>query len=891
LTLLKRVSRGASGSLLYRVAAIAAMGLALSACGSSDSGRASTYSLGGTISGPTAAGLVLVDNGETLPVTAGAGTFAFATRFTTAMAYAVTVQNSPPGLTCSVAAGTGTFGTASINNVVVTCSDEAYSIGGAIRGLNGADLVLANGTDTVSVSSGSTSFMMSAPVAYTSSYAITVAAQPQGVSCSVQNGTGTMGAAAVTNVAVICSDQPYTLGGTVNGLTVAGLVLANGSDTLPVPAGAPTFTLPTAVAFSSNYAVTVASQPAGLTCSVSNGSGPMPAVNVGTVAVVCASNAYMLSGSINGLANTGLTLTDGTDTANIPANGTSFTFPTAVAFGSTYHVTVQSQPANSLCTVSNATASMPAGNVSSIAVTCAVTAYTLGGSIGAGTLTATGLVLTDGTDNLAVAANASVFSMPTGVTIGAPYSVTIAAQPAGLVCTVTNGSGTMPSADFNGVQVSCTAREWTWVAGSNSVLSAASVYGTRGVPAAGNTPGQRDSQMNWTDHSGRLWLFGGSDQGLSPGDLDDLWMYDPATGLWTWENGSSSGGDPGSYGTKGVAAAGNSPPSRHSGVTWVDSSGHLWLFGGFNDTNLPGCLNDLWMYDIAANEWTWVGGPAVADDPGSAGAQGVAAPGNLPSSRVGAMAWSDGAGHFWLYGGNIPGGGGLTANDLWMYDPLSGLWTWVSGSTAATGDVTAVFGTQGVAAAGNTPGARQGAATWADNSGHLWLFGGSVYDSSLQTGLFGDLWSYDIASNQWTWIGGTDTTNATGTNGSLGIAATGNTPGGRTEMGFWTDHSGRFWLFGGSGYGPDTAAGGGWLSDLWMFDPTARQWTWVDGPSDPSNDPATYGTQGTAAANNVPGGRVLPVGWVDSNGRFWMFGGYGADTNGYHFDLNDLWKF
>jgi hypothetical protein len=46
-----------------------------------------------------------------------------------------------------------------------------------------------------------------------------------------------------------------------------------------------------------------------------------------------------------------------------------------------------------------------------------------------------------------------------------------------------------------------------------------------------------------------------------------------------------------------------------------------------------------------------------------------------------------------------------------------------------------------------------------------------------------------------------------------------------------------------------------------------------------------------AAAGNLPGGRVFPLSWVDGSGGLWMFGGYGADVNGAHYDLNDLWKF
>jgi hypothetical protein len=60
-------------------------------------------------------------------VFAGATTFAFASSIATGTAYAVTVQTAPAGLTCSVANGTGTIGTANVNNVVVTCSLQSAS--------------------------------------------------------------------------------------------------------------------------------------------------------------------------------------------------------------------------------------------------------------------------------------------------------------------------------------------------------------------------------------------------------------------------------------------------------------------------------------------------------------------------------------------------------------------------------------------------------------------------------------------------------------------------------------------------------------------------------------------------------------------------------------------
>lgn len=50
-------------------------------------------------------------------------------------------------------------------------------------------------------------------------------------------------------------------------------------------------------------------------------------------------------------------------------------------------------------------------------------------------------------------------------------------------------------------------------------------------------------------------------------------------------------------------------------------------------------------------------------------------------------------------------------------------WTWMGGSKD-TGEK-GVYGTRGVEALGNTPGARSGSAGWTDNQGNPWLFGGN----------------------------------------------------------------------------------------------------------------------------------------------------------------------
>ena len=433
--------------------AIAASLFALAACGGGDSNPPLTLS--GTISGLTTSGLALASNGVNLEISAGATSFTFGPILSDTVGYDVIVPIQPTGQSCTVTNGSGTASTANITNVVVTCSNQTFNVGGTISGLTLSGLVLANGSDTLSVPAGATSFTMPTGVAYGSSYAVTVATQPTGLTCDVTNGTGTMGTDAVTNVAVKCTSQPPTVSGSISGLgSATGLVLINGTDKYTVPAGATGFTLDAPQSPGSTYAVRVQSQPAGMTCSAGKGTGTMPTHDVADISIACSDQAYSLGGTIAGLTAAGLVLSDGSDTYGVPANASNFTMPTAVAYGSSYTVNVQTQPAGLTCTVSGGTGTVPASSVMNVEVTCASSSYTLGGSISG--LTASGLVLTDGMDDLSVAANAAQFSMPNALAYGSSYAVTIKAQPSRGVCQITHGTGIV-SGDVGTVQVTCGA--------------------------------------------------------------------------------------------------------------------------------------------------------------------------------------------------------------------------------------------------------------------------------------------------------------------------------------------------------------------------------------------------------------------------------------------------
>src|SRR5262249_17436648 len=147
------------------------------------------------------------------------------------------------------------------------------------------------------------------------------------------------------------------------------------------------------------------------------------------------------------------------------------------------------------------------------------------------------------------------------------------------------------------------------------------------------------------------------------------------------------------------------------------------------------------------------------------------------------------------YAGALDPTVGNFMNDLWRYSPSSGQWTWVGGSQTACSP--GVFGTQGVAAATNMPGAHGATTSWTDASGNLWLFGGGGCDSTGNFGLYDAIWEYSPASGQWTWIGGSTTTYANPVYGNKGVPAPANTPGARCCTVKWVDTNGNVWMFGG----------------------------------------------------------------------------------------------
>jgi 6-phosphogluconolactonase (cycloisomerase 2 family) len=165
----------------------------------------------------------------------------------------------------------------------------SYIVGGSISGLSGSGLVLQNsGANNLAVAA-SGNFTFTTALNSGGAYAVTVLTQPTNPAqtCSVSNGSGTVGSASVTNVTIACTTNTYSIGGSVSGLTGTGLVLQNnGGNNLPVAANG-NFTFSAAIASGADYSVSVSTQPTGQFCAVTNAAGTVSTAGVSNVTVSC----------------------------------------------------------------------------------------------------------------------------------------------------------------------------------------------------------------------------------------------------------------------------------------------------------------------------------------------------------------------------------------------------------------------------------------------------------------------------------------------------------------------------------------------------------------------------------------------------------------------------
>lgn len=187
------------------------------------------------------------------------------------------------------------------------------------------------------------------------------------------------------------SNGSMYLQGSVNGLSRPGLVLINRptGEKISVNAGVPSFQFTRLIAVDESFDIEIETQPTGAFCKMADNINKANSFTSYRASVTCATNPWILGGTVRGLANDGVagknygvTLANGPDTVYITPSATAggdvtFTFANTVGEGSAYAVTVLAQPDNRSCTlsapVSNGVAGaglMPAGHYNGLVATC-----------------------------------------------------------------------------------------------------------------------------------------------------------------------------------------------------------------------------------------------------------------------------------------------------------------------------------------------------------------------------------------------------------------------------------------------------------------------------------------------------------------------------------------
>ncbi|MDB5946702.1 MAG: hypothetical protein JWQ33_1728 [Ramlibacter sp.] len=163
-----------------------------------------------------------------------------------------------------------------------------------------------------------------------------------------------------------------SIGGTVSGLStgVSVTLQDNNTDNLTMSSDQG-FTFPTTLGAGVNYSVSVLNQPVGQTCLVGNGTGTIDAFadSISNVTVTC-SMTSSVGGTVAGLAaGNGIWLMNNGQLLPIAANG-SFAFPGVLAAGSTYNVSISTQPAQQTCVVTNGIGVVSSAAMANVTIRC-----------------------------------------------------------------------------------------------------------------------------------------------------------------------------------------------------------------------------------------------------------------------------------------------------------------------------------------------------------------------------------------------------------------------------------------------------------------------------------------------------------------------------------------
>jgi len=175
----------------------------------------------------------------------------------------------------------------------------------------------------------------------------------------------------------------HSLGGAVSGLlSGTSVTLTNNQESVIVSADG-NFTFPTKLKSGTTYSVTLTTTATNLTCTLSNAQGTVQSSDISNVSVTCGwgNNYYEVGVNVSGISGTITVQNNASNSLNISANGLH-KFSERIATGSSFAVTISSQPVGTICSFDEPTLTIGSIATSNITlyITC-VTGYLVGGNL------------------------------------------------------------------------------------------------------------------------------------------------------------------------------------------------------------------------------------------------------------------------------------------------------------------------------------------------------------------------------------------------------------------------------------------------------------------------------------------------------------------------------
>ena len=238
--------------------------------------------------------------------------------------------------------------------------------------------------------------------------------------------------------------------------------------------------------------------------------------------------------------------------------------------------------------------------------------------------------------------------------------------------------------------------------------------------------------------------------------------------------------------------------------------------------------------------------------------------------------------------------------DIWACNLTSNSWAFLYGPKAY--DTRGVYGIRGVEETTNAPGSRfNHGAVYNSVDRCMYIFGG-FGRSEASKGLLNDGWKFNLASLSWTWVAGNSTIDVLGRYGTkyeshfsriihMVLECSSRRPillvhGKILAWLTWRILTASLYLVDWVMVQRLPRVGIqrvvklifdeiGLLNDLWMFNCTSNQWTWISG-SNVILQPSVYGINGVSSSSNQPSSRSKTAMVYDSrSNRLYLFGGSG----------------